>query len=160
MSDNDGARSYKTQVIGDSMSITINFKWLIQLIALVGIAVYGFWKLEDRIGQLENNVNSAMEQLMIIEEERKVQAEANLQELKQELSWYQKELNLNPFFAKVNNWFILQPTKLKNLNTLLFIKSFNKSLNLVLICDAKSLIKSILPFNLPVNSYNSVDSVK
>ena len=97
MSDNDGARSYKTQVIGDSMSITINFKWLIQLIALVGIAVYGFWKLEDRIGQLENNVNSAMEQLMIIEEERKVQAEANLQELKKELSWYQKELNLNPF---------------------------------------------------------------
>jgi hypothetical protein len=97
MPNKDGARSYKTQVIGDSMSVTINFKWLIQLIVVVSIAVYGFWKLEDRIGELENNVNSAMEQLMIIEEERKVQAEANLQELKEELSWYQKELNLNPF---------------------------------------------------------------
>ena len=97
MPNKDGARSYKTQVIGDSMSVTINFKWLIQLIVVVSMAVYGFWKLEDRIGQLENNVNSAMDQLMIIEEERKVQADKNLQELKEELSWYQKELNLNPF---------------------------------------------------------------
>jgi predicted nuclease of restriction endonuclease-like RecB superfamily len=87
----------KKQTINDSMDITINFKWLLQLIVLVSVAVYGFWQLENRIAQLENNVNSAMDQLMIIEEERKIQSEANLQELKKELSWYQKELNLNPF---------------------------------------------------------------
>lgn len=87
----------KKQTINDSMDITINFKWLLQLIVLVSVAVYGFWQLENRIAQLENNVNSAMDQLMIIEEERKIQSEANLQELKKELNWYQKELNLNPF---------------------------------------------------------------
>ena len=53
----EGARSYKTQVIGDSMSVTINFKWLIQLIVVVSMAVYGFWKLEDRIQQLEGSLD-------------------------------------------------------------------------------------------------------
>ena len=32
-----GARSYKSEVIGDSMSLTINFKWLIQLIVAVAM---------------------------------------------------------------------------------------------------------------------------
>ena len=97
MPNKDGARSYKTQVIGDSMSVTINFKWLIQLIVVVGIAVYGFWKLEDRIGQLEDNLESAMTQLLIIEDERKLESAQNLADLQEQLGWYERELNLNPF---------------------------------------------------------------
>ena len=93
----EGARSYKTQVIGDSMSVTINFKWLIQLIVVVSMAVYGFWKLEDRIGQLEDNLDSAMNQLLVIEDERKIESEKNLASLQKQLGWYEKELNLNPF---------------------------------------------------------------
>ena len=97
MPNKDGARSYKTQVIGDSMSVTINFKWLIQLVVVVGMAVYGFWKLEDRIRQLEGSLDSAMEQLLVIEGERKVEAANNLADLQEQLGWYEKELNLNPF---------------------------------------------------------------
>ena len=77
MPNKDGARSYKTQVIGDSMSVTINFKWLIQLVVVVGMAVYGFWKLEDRIRQLESSLDSAMEQLLVIEDKTKVEAPNN-----------------------------------------------------------------------------------
>ena len=97
MPNKDGARSYKTQVIGDSMSVTINFKWLIQLIVVVSMAVYGFWKLEDRIQQLEGSLDSAMEQLLVIEDERKVEAANNLADLQEQLGWYERELNLNPF---------------------------------------------------------------
>ena len=97
MTENDGARSYKTKVIGDSMSVTINFKWLIQLIVVVSMAVYGFWKLEDRIQQLEGSLDSAMNQLLVIEDERKIEAEKNLASLQEQLGWYEKELNLNPF---------------------------------------------------------------
>ena len=97
MPNKDGARSYKTQVIGDSMSVTINFKWLIQLVVVVGMAVYGFWKLEDRIRQLESSLDSAMEQLLVIEDERKIQAAQNLADLQEQLGWYERELNLNPF---------------------------------------------------------------
>ena len=97
MPNKDGARSYKTQVIGDSMSVTINFKWLIQLVVVVSMAVYGFWKLEDRIQQLEGSLDSAMEQLLVIEDERKVEAANNLADLQEQLGWYERELNLNPF---------------------------------------------------------------
>ena len=97
MGNKEGARSYKTQVIGDSMSVTINFKWLIQLIVVVSMAVYGFWKLEDRIQQLEGSLDSAMEQLLVIEDERKLESAQNLADLQEQLGWYEKELNLNPF---------------------------------------------------------------
>jgi hypothetical protein len=97
MPDKDGARSYKTQVIGDSMSVTINFKWLIQLVVVVSMAVYGFWKLEDRIRQLEGSLDSAMEQLLVIEDERKLESAQNLADLQEQLGWYERELNLNPF---------------------------------------------------------------
>ena len=92
-----GARSVKTAVIGDSMSVTINFKWLIQLLVVVSMAVYGFWKLEDRIQQLESSLDSAMEQLLVIEDERKIESAQNLADLQEQLGWYEKELNLNPF---------------------------------------------------------------
>ena len=97
MENKEGARSYKTQVIGDSMSVTINFKWLIQLIVVVSMAVYGFWKLEDRIQQLESSLDSAMGQLLVIEDERKIESAKNLADLQEQLGWYEKELNLNPF---------------------------------------------------------------
>ena len=97
MPNKEGARSYKTQVIGDSMSVTINFKWLIQLIVVVSMAVYGFWKLENRIQQLEGSLDSAMVQLLVIEDERKIEAANNLADLQEQLGWYEKELNLNPF---------------------------------------------------------------
>ena len=86
-----------SNIINDGMNITINFKWLMQLIVIVSIAVYGFWQIESRISQLESNVTSAMDILVELEKDRKIQVEESLKELKEEINWYQKELNLNPF---------------------------------------------------------------
>jgi hypothetical protein len=38
-----------------------------------------------------------MEQLLVIESERKVEAANNLADLQEQLGWYERELNLNPF---------------------------------------------------------------
>ena len=86
-----------SNIINDGMNITINFKWLMQLIVIVSIAVYGFWQIESRISQLESNVTSAMDILVELDQDRKIQVEESLKELKEEINWYQKELNLNPF---------------------------------------------------------------
>ena len=59
--ENKGARSYKREVIGDSMAITINFKWLLQIIAATAIVVYGWYQLETRIQSLERNMVLALE---------------------------------------------------------------------------------------------------
>ena len=97
MPEKDGARSYKGQIIGDSMSVTINFKWLLQLIVAVGMLVYGWWQLESRIQELERNMVLAIEEIELHEEERKHAEQAHIESMQEQMDWYQKELNLNPF---------------------------------------------------------------
>ena len=97
MANKDGARSYKTQVIGDSMSVTINFKWLLQLIVFVGMVVYGWWQLESRIQELERNMVLALEEIELHEAERVESQQAHVDEMEERMKWYESELNLNPF---------------------------------------------------------------
>ena len=92
-----GARSYKGEVVGDSMAITINFKWLLQIIAGTAIVVYSFWKLETRIQALERNMGTATEQVELLNEERRLAEERHKEEMEQELSLLKTELNINPF---------------------------------------------------------------
>ena len=95
--DGKGARSYKSEVIGDSMAITINFKWLLQIIAATAIVVYAFWKIEGRIQELERNMVIALEEIELHEKERKTAQEQHIQEIQEQMDWYETELNLNPF---------------------------------------------------------------
>ena len=97
MEDKKGARSYKGQIIGDSMAITINFKWLLQIIAGTAIVVYAFWRIEGRIQALERNMVLALEEIELHESERVKSQEAHVAEIKKQLEWYETELNLNPF---------------------------------------------------------------
>ena len=99
----DGARSYRGEVIGDSMSLTINFKWLLQIIALVAIVTFSFWKIEGRIQELERNMVVALKEIELHEQERQIAEENHIQQLEaqmqQQTVWIEKELgvNLNPF---------------------------------------------------------------
>ena len=93
----NGARSYKGEVIGDSMAITINFKWLLQIIAGTALLVYGWYQLESRIQELERNMVLALEEIELHNEERKLAEERHIQEMQEQMDWYQTELNLNPF---------------------------------------------------------------
>ena len=95
--DKKGARSYKGEVIGDSMSLTINFKWLLQIIGATVMAVYGWYQLETRIQALERNMGVATEQVELLNEERKLAEERHKEEMEQELSLLKTELNINPF---------------------------------------------------------------
>jgi len=88
-----GARSYKSEVIGDSMAITINFKWLLQIIAGTAIVVYAFWKLEGRIQELERNMVLALEEIELHDRERKLAEEKHIQDME---SLLKTELNINP----------------------------------------------------------------
>ena len=95
--DKKGARSYKSEVIGDSMAITINFKWLLQIIAGTAIVVYAFWKIEGRIQELERNMVLALEEIELHDKERQVSEKKHIAEMEERMLWYESELNLNPF---------------------------------------------------------------
>ena len=99
----DGARSYRGSVIGDSMNLTINIKWLLQLFVLAGMLVYGWWQLETRIQELERSMGTATEQVENLNEERRLAEEKHIRDLEaqmqQQAEWYEQELgiNFNPF---------------------------------------------------------------
>ena len=95
--DKKGARSYKGQVIGDNMSIQINFKWLIQLIVVVGMVVFGWYQLETRIQTLERNMILAMEEIELHDIERKLAEKEHIEDME---SLLKTELNINPLSWK------------------------------------------------------------
>jgi len=84
-------------IIGDSMLVTINLKWLIQLVVVVAMAVYGFWKLHDRIAELERSLTESVAKIEEIEDERKIEDEEFKKAMEEQILWFEKELNLNPF---------------------------------------------------------------
>ena len=95
--DSKGARSYKGQIIGDSMSVTINFKWLLQIIAGTAVVVYFFWRMESRIVELERNMELALQEIELHDQERQAAEQAHIESMQEQMDWYQTELNLNPF---------------------------------------------------------------
>ena len=101
---NGGARSINSQIVAnDSLAITINFKWLLQIIAGTAIVVYAFWKIEGRIQELERQMVVAMEEIELHEQERQIAEEKHIRDLEAQMQeqtvWIEKELgiNLNPF---------------------------------------------------------------
>ena len=68
----------KKQILGDSMAITINFKWLLQIIAGTAIVVYAFWQLESRIQELERNMELALKEIELHELERLESQESHI----------------------------------------------------------------------------------
>ena len=87
----------KNNVFNDGMSVTINFKWLLQIIAGVAIVTFSFWKIEGRIQALERNMQLALNEIELHEQERKHAEEKHIAEMEERMSWYEKERNLNPF---------------------------------------------------------------
>ena len=89
----NGARSYRTSVVGDSMNLTINLKWLIQLFVLCAMIVYGWYQLETRIQELERNMVLALEEIELHDQERRLAEEQHIQDME---SLLKTELNINP----------------------------------------------------------------
>ena len=96
MSDEKTYRSYGVTKLDDNFRISLNIKWLIQIIVGVGFIVMGYLRIENRIADLERRMeyaNSSIEELVEkhIEEE-----EVKITKMQEQLEWYETELNLNP----------------------------------------------------------------
>ena len=90
------ARSYRGTVVDDNAVVSINLKWLGQLLVLVGMLVYGYWRVESRLGGLENKMVAANEQIGSLLDKHIVEERAEREELAEKVSFYEKEFNINP----------------------------------------------------------------
>jgi hypothetical protein len=90
------ARSYNSTIIDDNAVISLNLKWLGQLCVLVGMLVYGYWRVESRLGELEDKMLDANEQIGDLLDKHIVDERIEREELAEKVSFYEKEFNINP----------------------------------------------------------------
>ena len=90
------ARSYNSTIIDDNAVISLNLKWLGQLCVLVGMLVYGYWRVESRLGELEDKMLAANEQIGDLLSKHIVDERVEREELAEKVNFYEKEFNINP----------------------------------------------------------------
>ena len=96
MSDEKTYRSYGVTKLDDNMRISLNLKWLGQIIVGVGIIVMGYIRIENRIGELERRMELANNDIANLVEKHIEEEEVKITKMQEQLKWYEEELNLNP----------------------------------------------------------------
>ena len=96
-----GVRSYSGQVIGDSMSLTFNFRFLINAVAVFGTIIYGFYKFQSRIEELERQMEEADQTITELLDKHMAAETQAIAELEEKVAWYEKSVGgLNPLSWK------------------------------------------------------------
>ena len=90
------ARSYKGTVVDDNAVVSINLKWLGQLLVLVGMFVYGYWRIESRLGNLEEAMVTADVKIGDLLGKHIVEETSQRKQLEEKVNFYEKEFNINP----------------------------------------------------------------
>mgnify|MGYP001487661907 FL=1 len=94
------ARSYRGTVVDDNAVVSINLKWLGQMLVVVAGLVYSYYQVISRIDNLERRVDNADESITELVEKH-IEEENQLKiEMEERISFFEKELNLNPFSWK------------------------------------------------------------
>jgi uncharacterized coiled-coil protein SlyX len=96
MSDEKTYRSYGVTKLDDNFRISLNIKWLIQIIVGVGFVVMGYLRIENRIADLERRMESANSSIEELVEKHIQEEEVKITKMQEQLKWYEEELNLNP----------------------------------------------------------------
>jgi hypothetical protein len=87
------ARSYRGSVVDDNAIISINIKWLGQLLVLVGMLVYGYWRIESRLGQLEEAMVANDIKIGSLLNKHIVEETIQREQLEEKVAWYEKNIN-------------------------------------------------------------------
>ena len=87
------AQGYKGTVVDDSVVVSINLKWLGQLLVLVGMLVYGYWRIESRLGQLEEAMVSNDIKIGSLLDKHIVEETLQREKLEEKVAWYEKNIN-------------------------------------------------------------------
>ena len=90
------ARSYRGTIVDDNAIISLNIKFLANVILAIGALVYGYWKVETRIAYLEGKMLEANEQIGSLLDKHIVEERAQRTELAEKVAFYEKEFNINP----------------------------------------------------------------
>jgi predicted amino acid-binding ACT domain protein len=83
-------------IIGDSLAVTINFKWLLQLLAFVSTITYVFYTFQMKLDNMSRQIGDNMVELHELIEIHEEESEVQIAEMQATIKWYQGQLNINP----------------------------------------------------------------
>jgi archaellum component FlaC len=95
MSEEKTYRSVGMAKIDDNFRISLNIKWLTQIIVGVGFIIMGYLRIENRIKSLEQSMESANTEISNLIDKHIEEEEVKIAEMQEQIEWYQKELNLS-----------------------------------------------------------------
>ena len=93
-------RSVGMAKIDDNFSISLNIKWLMQIIVGVAFIVLGYIRIENRLTDLERRMELADSRILELVDKNMIQEQKEREEMQERISFFEKELNLNPFSWK------------------------------------------------------------
>ena len=94
------ARSYRATVVGDNTVVSINLKWLGQMFVLIAGLVYGYYRIETRIAELERRVELSDTNIEELVSKHMIKEEKERVAMEERISFFERELNLNQFSWK------------------------------------------------------------
>lgn len=94
------ARSYRGTILNDNAIVSINLKWAFQVLALVAGLVYSYLQVENRIAELERRMELADSQILELVDKNMLEEQKEREVMEERISFFEKELNLNPFSWK------------------------------------------------------------
>tara|TARA_R100001463_G_scaffold27227_2_gene63240 strand:+ start:180 stop:500 length:321 start_codon:yes stop_codon:yes gene_type:complete len=90
------ARSYRGTVVDDNAVLSINIRWLGQILILVGTLVYSYYRIETRLAMLEDSFADADQRIGDLLDKHIVEERIEREELAEKVKFYEKEININP----------------------------------------------------------------
>jgi len=93
-------RSYGVTKIDDNLSFNINVRWIFQAIIGISFLVMGYIRIENRLADLERRMELADSQILDLVELNQIEEQKERQAMEERISFFEKELNLNPFSWK------------------------------------------------------------
>jgi len=94
------ARSYRASVVGDNTVVSINLKWAGQVLILVAGLVYSYLQIENRIAELERRMELADSQILELVDKNMIEEQKEREAMEERISFFEKNLNINPFSWK------------------------------------------------------------
>ena len=93
-------RSYGVTKIDDNLSFNINVRWIFQAVLAIAFLVMGYLRIENRLTELERGMESADARIEELVNKHMIEEQKTREAMEERISFFEKELNLNPFSWK------------------------------------------------------------
>ena len=90
------ARSYRSAIVDDNAVVSINLKWLGQILIFACMLGYGGYRMLHRLETLEENMEIANQEIKNLLAKHTIHEQEKREELEEKISFYEKEFNINP----------------------------------------------------------------